>query len=135
MSYSVYPGLDGNGKLQRRFFRQQTDAERFLVEQNKTSLPLDEIFDRKSEIIYNLERLNGVNGSLTDVVSFYLKHGTRNQTKKLAAGLCLPPLLSLMNLPRSKLLRVITERGFAPMPAGGIPPRNKLRGIEPPRLN
>jgi len=27
--------------------------------------------------------LDGVNWALTDVVSFYLKHGTRNQTKKL----------------------------------------------------
>jgi hypothetical protein len=38
-----------------------------------------------------------------------------------------------MNPPRGKP-RGITERGFAPMPAGGIHPRSKLRGIEPSRL-
>ena len=38
-----------------------------------------------------------------------------------------------MNPPRSKL-RGITERGFAPITAGGIHPRGKPRGIEPSRL-
>ena len=38
-----------------------------------------------------------------------------------------------MNPPRGKR-RGITERGSAPMTAGGIHPRSKLRGIEPSRL-
>jgi integrase len=83
VGYSVYLGLDGNGKLQRRFFRDQDDAERFLIEQNKTSLPLGELMDRKAEILFNLERLNGVGGSLTDVVSYYLNHGVPKETTRL----------------------------------------------------
>jgi hypothetical protein len=39
-----------------------------------------------------------------------------------------------MNPPRRKQ-RGIAERGFAPMTAGGIHPRSKLRGIEPSQLN
>jgi hypothetical protein len=39
-----------------------------------------------------------------------------------------------MNPPRRKQ-RGITERGFAPITAGGIHPRGKPRGIEPSRLN
>ena len=39
-----------------------------------------------------------------------------------------------MNPPRGKP-RGITERGFAPIIAGGIHPRGKPRGIEPSRLN
>jgi len=38
-----------------------------------------------------------------------------------------------MNPPRGKP-RGITERGFAPITAGGIHPRGKPRGIEPSRL-
>jgi len=83
VGYSIYLGVDSEGRKQRRFFRHQNDAERFLDERSKTPLPIGELMDRKTEILYNLERLNTVNGSLTDVVSFYLKHGTRNQTKKL----------------------------------------------------
>ena len=39
-----------------------------------------------------------------------------------------------MNPPRRKQ-RGITERGFAPITAGGSHPRSKLRGIEPSSLN
>ena len=42
-------------------------------------------------------------------------------------------LTDKMNPPRGKP-RGITERGFAPMTAGGIHPRSKLRGIEPSGL-
>jgi len=38
-----------------------------------------------------------------------------------------------MNPPPGKL-RGITERGFAPITAGGIHPRGEPRGIEPSRL-
>ncbi|MGA7726660.1 MAG: hypothetical protein WCA95_15390, partial [Opitutaceae bacterium] len=84
VGYSVYLGVDGEGRRQRRFFRDRSDCERFLEERNKTPLPIGELWDRRTEILYNLERLRTVKTSLTDVVTFYLTNGVKPTTVKLS---------------------------------------------------
>lgn len=43
VGYSLYLGVDGEGRKQRRFFRHRSDAEKFLTERNQTSLPVGEL--------------------------------------------------------------------------------------------
>ena len=78
VGYSLYLGTDGNGRRQRRFFVQRSDAERFLNERNTTSLPIGELWDRRTEILYNLDRLRPVGVTLTDVVSHFLDQRTQS---------------------------------------------------------
>ena len=46
VGYSVYLGVDGEGRKQQRFFRHRSDAEKFLAERNQTSLPIGELRER-----------------------------------------------------------------------------------------
>jgi len=84
VGYSLYLGVDGEGRKQRRFFRQGSDAGKILSQRNRTSLPIGELWERRTEILYNLDRLRNVPTTLTDVVTFYLANGVRRQTGKLA---------------------------------------------------
>jgi len=84
VGYSVYLGVDGEGRRQRRFFRGLKDGERFWDERNKTPLPVGELWDRRTEILYNLERLRRMKTSLTDVVTYFLTHGVRSRDVKLS---------------------------------------------------
>ncbi len=68
----MYLGKQGDQRRQRRFFVQRSDAEKFVEERNKTPLPIGELWDRKAEILYNLERLRPVKTSLTDVATEFL---------------------------------------------------------------
>ena len=72
VGYSAYLGVDGDLRRQRRFFRDRQDAERFLDQKNKTPLPVGELWDRKAEILYNLERLRPLRTDLTDVVTSFV---------------------------------------------------------------
>ena len=72
VGYSVYLGSDGDVRRQRRFFRHRSDAEKFMMERNTSPLPVGELWERRAELLYNLERLRSVKSSLTDVVTFYL---------------------------------------------------------------
>jgi len=74
VGYSVYLGVDREGRRQRRFFRELKDGETFLSKRNQTPLPVGELWDRKAEILYNLERLRPLGTNLTDAVTFYLKN-------------------------------------------------------------
>jgi hypothetical protein len=77
VGYSVYLGVDGDGRRQRRFFRELKDGEEFISKRNQTPLPIGELWDRRSEILYNLDRLRPLRTNLTEVVSFYLEnHGS-----------------------------------------------------------
>ena len=85
VGYSVYLGVDGEGRKLRRFFHDRTEANRYLGERDKTPLPIGELWDRRAEILYNLERLRPANTNLTDVVTFYLdRQGSTMGTKILA---------------------------------------------------
>lgn len=41
-----------------------------MEERNKTPLPIGKLWDRRTEILYNLEQLRPVKTSLTDVVTY-----------------------------------------------------------------
>lgn len=84
VGYSRYLGTVGEARRQRRFFRRRPDAEKFLANLTQTSLPVGELWDRRTEILYNLERLRNVSISLTDVVTVYLANGVRRETAKLS---------------------------------------------------
>lgn len=84
VGYSLYLGRVGETRRQRRFFRHRSDAEKFLADVTQTSLPVGELWDRRTEILYNLDRLRNVPTSLTDVVTFYLANGVRHETAKLS---------------------------------------------------
>lgn len=74
VGYSVYLGVDGEGRRIRRFFPERTIAEQYLSERNTTPIPVGELWDRKAEVLYSFERLRPLGISLTDVVTFYLNH-------------------------------------------------------------
>ena len=85
VGYSVYLGVDENGRRVRRFFAERLHGERFLAERNATPIPIGELWDRKAEILYNLERLRPMGTSLTDAVTFYLSNnGSSLGQKKLS---------------------------------------------------
>lgn len=79
----MYLGTDGDQRRQRRFFVHRSDAEKFVEERTKTSLPIGELWDRRTEILFNLERLRPVKSSLTDVVTYYLTTKFSQSDKKI----------------------------------------------------
>lgn len=83
VGYSVYLGKEGDQLRQRRFFVNRSEAEKFVEERNTTPLPIGELWDRRTEILFNLERLRSVKSSLTDVVTFYLTTKFSQSDKKL----------------------------------------------------
>lgn len=86
VGHSVYLGIDGDGRKQRRFFRDRSDAERYLNERNATPIPIGELWERKAEVLYNFERLRPLGISLTDAVTCYLsQHGSMVGQMKLSA--------------------------------------------------
>ncbi len=70
----MYLGTEGNQRRQRRFFVHRSDAEKFVSQRTTTPVPIGELWERKSEILYSLERLRPIGTNLADVVSFYLSH-------------------------------------------------------------
>ena len=74
VGYSVYLGSVGNERRARRFFPQRRAAERFLAQQTTTPVPVGELWERKAELLYAMERLRPLGTNLADVVSFYLSH-------------------------------------------------------------
>jgi site-specific recombinase XerD len=72
VGYSVYLGTEGVQRRQRRFFVHRSDAEKFVAQKTTTPVPVGELWERKAEILYSLERLRPVGTNLVEVVSFYL---------------------------------------------------------------
>lgn len=83
VGYSVYLGSVGNERRARRFFPQRRAAERFLAQQTTTPVPVGELWERKAEILYSLERLRPIGTNLADVVSFYLSHQNITDGQKM----------------------------------------------------
>jgi integrase len=85
VGYSVYLGKDENGKRRRKFFKDRAEAEKYVHVEGLQPITVDELWERKSELIYNLERLRPFGVSVTDVVTFYLSHqGSVMGQKKLS---------------------------------------------------
>jgi integrase len=84
VGYSVYLGKQGDQLRKRRFFVNRSDAEKFVEERNQTPLPIGELWERRTEILFNLERLRSVKSSLTDVVTYYLKTKFSMSEKKIS---------------------------------------------------
>jgi hypothetical protein len=74
VGYSVYLGVNAEGVKQRRFFKHLPDAQKFLTSHNTNPLPVGELLERKTEILYCLERLRMVGATLVEVVDFYMLH-------------------------------------------------------------
>ncbi len=74
VGYSVYLGSEGGQRRQRRFFVHRYDAEKFVAQQTTTPVPVGELWERKAEILYALERLRPIGTNLADAVAFYLTH-------------------------------------------------------------
>ena len=71
VGYSVYLGTQGELRRQRRFFVHRDDAERFVAKHTATPIPIGELWERKAEILYALERLRPFGTNLTDAVKIY----------------------------------------------------------------
>jgi site-specific recombinase XerD len=112
VGYSVYLGAEGDLRRQRRFFRDRPDAERFLDQRKKTPLPVGELWDRKTEILYNLERLRPLGTSLTDVVSFYLENQGSVLGHKLLSEVVDEFLREKLMVGRSKQYDRVMKRCF-----------------------
>jgi hypothetical protein len=77
VGYSVYLGSVGAKRRVRRFFPQRRAAERFLAQQTTTPVPVGELWERKAELLYTLERLRPLGTNLHDAITFY-RHGPAN---------------------------------------------------------
>lgn len=84
VGYSVHLGTEGAVRRQRRFFRHRLDAEKFIEKRNSSPLPIGELWERRAEILYDLERLRTEKTSLTDVVSFFLTNNSRRFDKTVS---------------------------------------------------
>jgi site-specific recombinase XerD len=68
-------GKDLDGKRTKRFFKNEADAEKFIVNQQKDPAPVGILFDHRNEFLYCFERLKAVNATLNEATEFFLKHG------------------------------------------------------------
>lgn len=79
----MYLGTEGDQRRQRRFFVHRSDAEKFVAQKTTTPVPVGELWERKAEILYSLERLRPIGTNLADVVSFYLSHQNITDGQKM----------------------------------------------------
>jgi integrase len=84
VGYSVYLGVDAEGRRQRKFFARLEDAEKLVRVHSADPRPVGELFDRKAEILFCLEQLRPLNVTLPDVVSFYVRHHARKGNPTLS---------------------------------------------------
>ena len=70
VGYSVYLGSQGELRRQRLFFVHRDDAGKFVAQRTTTPIPIGELWERKAEILYALERLRPFGTNLTDAVTF-----------------------------------------------------------------
>ena len=66
--------MDHEGRKARRFFKQLPDAETFQRTHNANPLLVGELLERKTELLYCLERLKSMQVTLPEVVDYYLHH-------------------------------------------------------------
>ena len=81
VGYSVYYGTEGDQPRQRKFFVRRSDAEKFIAGRTQSPVPVGELWEKRMEILYNLDRLRSVETTLTDAVSFYLIRPTNRERK------------------------------------------------------
>jgi integrase len=84
VGYSVYLGVDAEGRRQRKFFAQLADAEKLVRIHSADPRPVGELLDRKAEILFCLEQLRPLAVSLPDVVEFYVQHHARKGNPTLS---------------------------------------------------
>ena len=68
VGYSVYLGVDAEGRRQRKFFARLADAEKLVRVHSADPRPVGELLDRKAEILFCLEQLRPLGVTLPDVV-------------------------------------------------------------------
>lgn len=68
VGYSVYLGVNHEGRKQRRFFKHLSEAETFQRTQDANPEPVGHLLERKTELLYCLERLKSARVSLVEVV-------------------------------------------------------------------
>jgi hypothetical protein len=73
--YSVYLGVDGKVRRLRNFFADWSGSERWAQLNGPRPVSNDEPENRKTGVLYNLERLKIYQTELTGAVSFYLSQG------------------------------------------------------------
>lgn len=74
VGYSVYLGVNHEGQKERRFFKHLPDAETFQRTHNGNPLLVGELLERKTELLYCLERLKSMRVTMVEVVDYYLHH-------------------------------------------------------------
>ena len=57
VGYSVYLGVDQEGRKKRRFFKDLSDAETFQGTRIANPESVGQLLERKTELLYSLERL------------------------------------------------------------------------------
>lgn len=57
VGYSVYLGVDADGAKRRRFFADREAAEGFVAEREQSPLPFGELWERRMELLYTLDRM------------------------------------------------------------------------------
>jgi len=84
VGYSVYLGVNHEGRKERRFFKHLPDAEIYQRTHNANPLLFGELLERKTELLYCLERLKSMRVTLVEVVDYYLHHRANKGNPTLA---------------------------------------------------
>ncbi|MDA4132282.1 MAG: hypothetical protein OK454_04050, partial [Thaumarchaeota archaeon] len=66
--------MSHDGQKQRRFFKHLADAETFQRTHDANPEPVGQLLERKTELLYCLERLKPTGITLVEVVDYYLHH-------------------------------------------------------------
>jgi integrase len=77
IGYRSSLGRGPNGKDRRRFHKTYPEAEAYVESERAGDLGTGELYQRRVEILFNLQQLRKVNANLNEAVEFYLKHGAK----------------------------------------------------------
>jgi integrase len=70
-------GRGPDGKERRRLHTTYADAQAYIDAETSSDLGTGELYQRRAEIQFNLQRLRRVGANLNEAVEFYLKHGAK----------------------------------------------------------
>jgi integrase len=83
IGYAVDLGRNILGKRERKFFKDEDEAKLFASKNHSQPLDDKQLIQHRTELLYNLNRVQAVNATITQAVDFFLQHQPRDHTKLL----------------------------------------------------
>jgi Phage integrase SAM-like domain len=72
-------GRGPDGKAQRKFHKTYVEAQKFIEAAESDRIGTGELYKKKAELVFALQKLQAVNATISEAVDFFLMHGAKRE--------------------------------------------------------